>query len=332
MPRQPSSFKIQGKSFFLTYPKCPLIPIFIIDYFYQLLRDHTVTYVRACTENHQDGEPHIHCLVQTEKRFQTKNQRFFDISDPNGSRIYHPNIQVPRRDADVADYISKGGTFEERGILRASRRSPKKNRDSIWTTILNESTSKSDFLTRVFAEQPFTYANNYRNLEYMADKHWPTEPESYTPTWTTFVGIPQSLQNWADQNIFCEPERRPDRPTTAIIEGPTRCGKTAWARSLGKHNYYCGGVDWSNYDSNAIYNVFDDIPYQYLPCKKEILGAQKDFTVNEKYKKKCRIKGGIPSIVLCNSDQSYEKAIANSDINEWSQPNVEYFFINENLY
>nr|QFR15876.1 RepA [Tomato associated geminivirus 2] len=203
MPRQPSSFKIQGKSFFLTYPKCPLIPIFIIDYFYQLLRDHTVTYVRACTENHQDGEPHIHCLVQTEKRFQTKNQRFFDISDPNGSGIYHPNIQVPRRDADVADYISKGGTFEERGILRASRRSPKKNRDSIWTTILNESTSKSDFLTRVFAEQPFTYANNYRNLEYMADKHWPTEPESYTPTWTTFVGIPQSLQNWADQNIFC---------------------------------------------------------------------------------------------------------------------------------
>lgn len=90
-----------------------------------------------------------------------------------------------------------------------------------------------------------------------------------------------------------DPELKPDRPLTLIIEGPTRTRKTAWARSLGLHNYFCGGVDFSVYNNLALYNVIDDISFQYLPCKKELLGSQKDFTVNEKYRKKQRVKGGI---------------------------------------
>lgn len=119
-------------------------------------------------------------------------------------------------------------------------------------------------------------------------------------------------------------ENKPDRPTTLILEGPTRTGKTQWARSMGLHNYFCGGVDWSNYNVNAVYNVFDDIPFKFLPCKKEILGAQQDFTVNEKYCKKARIKGGIPSIILCNPDQSYLEALHASDLSDWSETNCKH--------
>nr|AYP63904.1 RepA [Alfalfa leaf curl virus] len=202
MPRRASNFRLQGKSIFLTYPQCPLIPIFLIDYLYQLLKNWDPTYARVCREEHQSGEPHLHCLVQMGKKIDIKDPRFFDIKDPNGISTYHPNTQIPRRDADVADYISKGGVFEERGLLRASRRSPKKSRDSIWTTILTESTSKSEFLSRCRTEQPYTYATQLRNLEYMASREWPEPPTVYQPRWTHFPSVPESIKQWADENIF----------------------------------------------------------------------------------------------------------------------------------
>nr|ANA76332.1 RepA [Euphorbia caput-medusae latent virus] len=203
MPRQPSNtFRLQGKSIFLTYPKCPLLPIFLIDYLYQLLNNFNPTYARVCTENHQDGEPHLHCLVQMDERFNTTNQRFFDIKDPNGMATYHPNCQVPRRDADVADYIAKGGQFDERGILRASRRSPKKTRDSIWAAILTESTSKSEFLTRVQHEQPYVWATQLRNLEYAANSKWPEPITVFEPRFIHFPRIPEPIQQWAETNLF----------------------------------------------------------------------------------------------------------------------------------
>nr|AYP64184.1 replication associated protein [Alfalfa leaf curl virus] len=329
MPRRASNFRLQGKSIFLTYPQCPLIPIFLIDYLYQLLKNWDPTYARVCREEHQSGEPHLHCLVQMDKKIDIKGPRFFDIKDPNGPSTYHPNTQIPRRDADVADYISKGGVFEERGLLRASRRSPKKSRDSIWTTILTESTSKSEFLSRCRTEQPYTYATQLRNLEYMASREWPEPPTLYQPRWTHFPSVPESIKQWADENIFTQ---KPDRPLTLIIEGPSKTGKTAWARSLGRHNYFCGGVDFSFWDNHASYNVIDDIPFQFLPCKKELLGSQKDFTVNEKYRKKTRVAGGIPTIVLCNPDQSYKTALSSSDMYEWSELNVIHVCINDKFY
>nr|QNG62400.1 putative Rep [Tomato apical leaf curl virus] len=332
MARTPNTFRLQGKSIFLTYPKCPLIPLFVIDYLFHLLNDFKITYARVCQETHQDGELHLHCLVQLDEKFSTRNPRFFDITDPNRESTYHPNAQIPRRDADVADYIAKGGVFEERGLLRASRRSPKKSRDTIWGKIIDESTNAEEFLGRCQREQPYTYATQLRNLEYMANKKWPKPSANFTPKFSIFNGVPEPIKNWVEQNICVDPENKPDRPLTLIVEGPTRTGKTAWARSLGLHNYFCGGVNWTEYNPHAIYNVFDDIPFQYLPCKKEILGAQKDFTVNEKYRKKCTIKGGIPSIILCNPDSSYKEAISRSDLYVWCQSNVLYEFIDGSIF
>nr|QNG62401.1 C1 [Tomato apical leaf curl virus] len=201
MARTPNTFRLQGKSIFLTYPKCPLIPLFVIDYLFHLLNDFKITYARVCQETHQDGELHLHCLVQLDEKFSTRNPRFFDITDPNRESTYHPNAQIPRRDADVADYIAKGGVFEERGLLRASRRSPKKSRDTIWGKIIDESTNAEEFLGRCQREQPYTYATQLRNLEYMANKKWPKPSANFTPKFSIFNGVPEPIKNWVEQNI-----------------------------------------------------------------------------------------------------------------------------------
>lgn len=203
MAREPNTYRFQGKSVFLTYPHCPFHTLFIIDYLYQLLDSWVPTYARACVEPHADGTPHLHVLVQLEKKLTTRNQRFFDIKDPNlEGTIYHPHVQCPRRDADVADYIAKGGAIEERGIFAASRRSPAKSRDALWGRLLTESTSKSDFLSRVQSEQPYIWATQLRALEYAATKQWPEPPSSYAPRWNNFPNVPPEAKAWVDENIY----------------------------------------------------------------------------------------------------------------------------------
>nr|AST09919.1 C2 [Wild vitis virus 1] len=125
-----------------------------------------------------------------------------------------------------------------------------------------------------------------------------------------------------------------DRRKSIVIEGPSRTGKTMWARSLGPHNYWCENVDFSEYNNNAMYNVIDDIPFQYLPCKKALLGSQSNFISNEKYRKKKTIKGGIPSIILCNPDQSYYEAINNWHVSfkPWAEQNIVFVTISEPLF
>nr|ASX95500.1 RepB/C2 protein [Prunus geminivirus A] len=124
------------------------------------------------------------------------------------------------------------------------------------------------------------------------------------------------------------------RKKSLVIEGPSRTGKTQWARSLGPHNYWAETVDFSMYDDKALYNVIDDIPFQYLPCKKALLGCQHNYIANEKYRKKQTIKGGIPAIVLCNPDQSYEDAITNWHVSfkPWAEDNIIFVKINSSLY
>ncbi|ANA76387.1 RepA [Plantago lanceolata latent virus] len=207
MPRQPLTYRFQGKSAFLTYPKCDLTPTSVLDYLYNLLKNYDIFYARVCQENHQDGTKHLHCLVQLAKRLTTRDPKYFDITTANtitsgDAQPHHPNIQVPRSDAHVADYIAKDGNFVERGVLKATRRSPKKSRDTIWTAILQESTSKPDFLARVQSEQPYTWATQLRNLEYAANSRWPEPPVLYEPRYRAFPNLPEPIKQWAETNLY----------------------------------------------------------------------------------------------------------------------------------
>lgn len=96
------------------------------------------------------------------------------------------------------------------------------------------------------------------------------------------------------------------RPKSLCLIGPSRTGKTVWARSLGKHFYFGGNFDmgqlkWDAGDVN--YAIFDDIhSLKYWPAYKFWLGAQETFTVTDKYKGKATFDWGRPCIYLNNND------------------------------
>jgi len=89
--------------------------------------------------------------------------------------------------------------------------------------------------------------------------------------------------------------------------GETRLGKTVWARSLGKHIYFCGLYSYKTVKDNlaeAEYAVFDDLQggIKFFHGFKNWLGAQQEFQIKGLYRDPELISWGRPSIWCSNTD------------------------------
>lgn len=76
---------------------------------------------------------------------------------------------------------------------------------------------------------------------------------------------------------------------------------------------------------NADYAVFDDLQggLEYFHAYKFWLGAQKEFNVTDKYRKKKRIQWGKPCIYLSNQDPRADKGV---DV-DWLEGNCVFQFV-----
>lgn len=122
-----------------------------------------------------------------------------------------------------------------------------------------------------------------------------------------------------------------DRPKSLLLVGPSRLGKTEWARSLGRHLYFNGYFDLSQLRgdlSNVRYAVFDDFPWdRFRSFAKQWMGAQATFTVTDKYKPKMTINWGKPIIFLCNPEDEHSEMSST-----WFQANLQRVYVQERLY
>lgn len=92
-----------------------------------------------------------------------------------------------------------------------------------------------------------------------------------------------------------------------VIYGPSKIGKTLWARSLGSHLYFAGlfsGREVMNGLATAEYAVFDDMQggIKFFHGWKNWLGCQSNFQVKVMYKDPQLIEWGRPSIWVANRD------------------------------
>lgn len=94
-------FRLHGKAFFLTYPQCPLGKSHVLDRLSTKMVGFNLVHYAIAQEAHEDGSPHIHCLIITEREKNVCDSRFFDIDG------YHGNYQVARKRLEVFKYISK---------------------------------------------------------------------------------------------------------------------------------------------------------------------------------------------------------------------------------
>ena len=163
-----------------------------------------------------------------------------------------------------------------------------------------------DFIDTAVSLDPATVIKSYTNFKAFATDHFKPRLTPYVSQWTIdlFPFVPAEFTEWK-LSQFDEP--RPDRPKCLVLVGPTRCGKTALARCLGRHMYFNAMVDFRLWDDSAEYAVFDDFAFEFIPNKKCFFGGQRQFTITDKYMGKKSVTWGKPSIFLTNTPFPFDE-------------------------
>lgn len=193
-----------------------------------------------------------------------------------------------------------------------------------WADILEASKDKQSFLSAVAVAYPRDYVLNLERLEYFS-KHKFENQINYEPQYTTFKDVPSKLTDWARDSI----NSATDRPKSLFLVGHSRLGKTEWARSLGCHTYFGHMFNLDDWNRDGLYLVIDDIEWQYVPSKKALFGAQKTFTLTDKYRKKQTLNWGKPCIYLCNPDMDEFYTCKETT---WMQANCVYYKLENKLF
>lgn len=120
-------------------------------------------------------------------------------------------------------------------------------------------------------------------------------------------------------------------PKSICVYGPSQTGKTVWARSLGRHAYFCGlysGAEASTAGEKE-YAIFDDIAggIKFFPGYKQWLGGMREFQIKRLYRDPQRIQWGKPSIWLGNRDPR-EDLVDSTDI-DWMNANCVFVYVGE---
>ena len=287
-------FLIQGTNFALTYPRCPIPKDELIPLLSQLVPVIPVQRYVVGRELHQEpdellSQNHLHVVLGFGYRFTTRDPRRFDVRW--GGSNYHPNVTVVRSLRRSVEYAKKDGDFIE------SDNPLSEPQGETLSTLCATSTSKEEFLSAVIANP--SLCNRFNVAIAIANYKWEHSIQPYVSMFNSFPGLPLVLRAWAEGSIG----QGIDRPRSLVVWSTSSgLGKTEWARSLGRHVYWCGQKDLSRWDPLAEYVIMDDIEWQFVPDKKQFFGAQKEFTMTDKYKGKKTVKWGKPFIFLCNYD------------------------------
>ncbi|ADO40542.1 replicase [Bhendi yellow vein India virus [India:Karnal OY80A:2005]] len=335
-------FQIYSKNYFLTYPKCSLTKEEALSQIQNLQTPTNKKFIKICKELHENGEPHLHVLIQFEGKYKCQNQRFFDLVSPSRSVHFHPNIQGAKSSSDVKSYIDKDGDTLEWGEFQIDGRSARggqQTANDAYATAINTG-SKSEALRVIRELAPKDYVLQFHNLNSNLDRIFTPPVEVFQSRYlsSSFDQVPEELEEWAAENVM-DAAARPERPKSSVPEGETRTGDKKWAKSLDPHTYLCGHVYLSPkaYSNKEWFKILGNVDPVYLKHFKEFMGAQRDWQSNTKYGKPGQIKGGIPTIFLCNPcpNTSYKEFLdeeKNSPLKAWALKNAEFVFLTEPLY
>lgn len=290
------AFRIYAKKFAITYPQATNISKDQVFEFYKALHPSKLI---VAEEKHQDGTPHYHIALEFATRYNLRNNREWDIEDR------HPNIQACRSWLQWTSYIQK----EDSNCLNFGESTTAK-RD--WSDILDSAT-RDAFLDAVKTSKPRDYILCYDKIVSFASTHF-AEKHEYANTYDHFCA-PSECTEWLDTEF-----KSRDRPKTLMICGPSRIGKTQWARSLGKHIYMCNYFNLDQWDSSADYLILDDIKFENIIGRKALLSGQAEFSLTDKYKRKTHVHWGKPVILLCNEDMNPFKDLV--------PPELDYYMAN----
>lgn len=100
------AFRLQARSFFLTYPQCPLDKNVALSQLVDLERTKNLEWAIVCKESHQDGTPHLHAVLHYTRVRDVRHPRYFDLTGDNDA-VFHGNYKSARNLRDSVVYVCK---------------------------------------------------------------------------------------------------------------------------------------------------------------------------------------------------------------------------------
>lgn len=273
--------------------------------------------VMICEEvGENTGKRHYHGYIHYPKRVTAKEDSF----DLFGLHCHIDNVKRSNNRKSILPmlkYLTKEdnhplSTFDWAAMLEEGSTVNKRN-EPTWEEYLNEGLFNDEVIPRLIVDGwAAKLANRYFNWAGFIKNVFPTRPNiPYTPNPSFRFILPEELtlwkfqfQGWIDA-VLKNHSMQWYRPRSLVLIGPSRSGKTEWARSLGRHMYFNNLLNLDDWDDTVDYIILDDFSSditKYLPSWKCFFGGQKEFTLTDKYRGKKTVKWGKPMIWLSNED------------------------------
>jgi len=243
-------------------------------------------------EKHLDGTPHIHIFIQFPKAKQFRATGVLDkIVGKHGNYMCS---KFGTTDA-MRNYVMKHKNFLESGVYVSADCDP-------YTQAIKAS-SKAEGLDILKTAKPRDFVVYHSQINATLSTLHQTEKKKWeAPSGMQPFSLPESISNWLTSEL-----NKPNRPLCLVVIGPSRSGKTTWARSVlpGNHVFLRG-----DFDLHLLRNlvgvkllVWDDcsrLSQKSFPYRKQLLTAMGECSLTDKYCKKVTVNIDMPSIVLCN--------------------------------
>jgi len=257
-------FRMRGKVFFLTWPRCDLEPNVVAGILRTRVEKEFVG-VRVAQELHKDGGKHLHAVLITTGR-QVCSPTFFDLGNVHG------NYQIARSIGRTAEYVSKFGNFVDEGdvsklthFIRVNAAEQRKaGKSSGVTKEIAEAIDKGATLADITKKHPgFVLMNRRKIEEYISlsrelqitnvELAWPTadnlnaavENALLTGMDMQMAGM-RPLISWLRDNLA---SLRAFKTPQLYIWGPPNSGKTSLTQFLSKFfRTYWAPMDESFFD------------------------------------------------------------------------------------
>lgn len=258
----------------------------------------------ACWRPHAaptTGQPHVHCLAYFKSvvRFSALQAKGYANvkwvqSDPKkrNCRAYCVRDGKPGQPSDVIGPLVEVGQLPKCMVEKAPQ--PEKR---VFSDVMDPSVSYEGALEAIKACAPRDYLLYHNQIEGGLKKVKKVKVE-WTPRFmhTRWV-LPNALIGWMqDQMVLSE------RAKCLVLVGPSRMGKTEWARHLFpySHMYFRNLFNVDKWDTGAQLLIFDDIEWGFIPQKKSLLTHMGEAEVTDKYRPKQTIHVRMPAVVLLN--------------------------------
>lgn len=275
-------------------------------------------------EDHQDGGTHLHAFIDHSTKFRGSGARLFDVEG------HHPNILPGRVSPQkMYDYATKDGDIVAGGLQRPGGGRLSAAGDE-WTQLMLAA-DRDEFFELAQQLCPRNLLCSFTSFRAYADWRFAPEPTEYEhPPGLEFdtTHVPE-LDQWVREHL--EGRTPGMRGQSLVVTGPSRMGKTLWARSLCREHAYFGGMYSADESIEDVkYAVFDDMlgGLEFFHSYKFWLGQQQQFTMTDKYRAKKLVNWGRPAIYLSNTDPRLDK---NAD-SDWLEANCTFVHVTSPLF